>query len=337
MAPSSGADGADGAGATGRAPAASAEPSAALPYLPRIRRYYQALGYGAPYVWARFGDVPFQAPRRPLSASRVAIVTTAAPYKADAGDQGPGVPYNAGAKFYRVHSGATDTAPDLRISHVAIDRAHTRGDDLGSYFPLAALKRAAASGRILSVAPRFHGLPTNRSQRVSQDQDAPEIVARCLADDVHAVLLVANCPVCHQSLAIAAHALEAAGLPTVLMGCARDIVEHVGVPRLLFSDFPLGNAAGRPGDVASQDQTLEMALQLLVSATRPRSTLASPLCWQGAADWKRDYCNIDQLNSAQIARLRSEFERAGDQARALRAATPTGPASALSSTLAKAG
>lgn len=215
--------------------------------------------------------------------------------------------------------------------------APSSGADAHDAAALAALKRAAHAGRIHSVAPRFHGMPTNRSQRVSLDQDAPEIVARCLADGVHAVLLVANCPVCHQSLAIAAHALEAAGLPSVLLGCARDIAEHVAVPRLLFSDFPLDNAAGRPGDVASQDQTLELAWQLLVSATRSRSTLASPLRWQGAANWQQDYCKVERRNTQQIALLRAEFERAGDQARALRAAAPTGTASIASPTPAKAG
>src|SRR2546421_6197 len=44
------------------------------------------------------------------------------------------------------------------------------------------------------------------------------------------------------------------------MGCARDIVEHCGVPRFLFSDFPLGNSAGRPFDSESQAATLELAL-----------------------------------------------------------------------------
>ena len=74
--------------------------------------------------------------------------------------------------------------------------------------------------------------------------DCPEIVARCKADGVDAAILVANCPVCHQSVSLAARALEAAGIATVVMGCAKDIVEHVGVPRLLFSDFPLGNRGG---------------------------------------------------------------------------------------------
>ena len=63
------------------------------------------------------------------------------------------------------------------------------------------------------------------------------------------------------------------------MGCAKDIVEHVGVPRFVFSDFPLGNAAGRPRDLASQDATLALALDLLEAAPAARTTVQSPLRW----------------------------------------------------------
>ena len=65
---------------------------------------------------------------------------------------------------------------------------------------------------------------------------------------------------CHQTVSLAARHLEENGIATVVMGCAKDIVEFVGVPRFLFSDFPLGNAAGRPKDPQSQAFTLELAL-----------------------------------------------------------------------------
>jgi D-proline reductase (dithiol) PrdB len=286
----------------------AAPDNAPIQYLQRTRTWYQALGYGAPYEWAHFSDVPFQRLHKPLSQCRVGLVTTAAPYQPGKGEQGPGAPYNAAAKFYRVYSGDTSIDHDLRIAHVAIDRAHTTAEDMGSYFPLAALRRAATAGRIGALAPRFHGLPTNRSQRTTLDADVPELLARCRADAVQAVLLVPNCPVCHQSVSLAARALEQAGIATVVMGCARDIVEHVGVPRLLFSDFPLGNAAGRPRDIASQEQTLELALQLLESAPAPRTTLQSPLRWSDNDDWKLDYCNIERLSADEIARRRAEFD-----------------------------
>jgi hypothetical protein len=291
---------------------------AAIPYLQRIRDYYLALGYGAPYEWAHHSNVPFQSLKKPLSQSRVAIITTAAPYRPDKGDQGPGAPYNAAAKFHSVYSGDASTDPDLRISHVAIDRKHTTAEDIGTYLPLRALRALGAAGRVGSVAPRFHGAPTNRSQRVTLEVDCPEIVARCRADAVDVAILVPNCPVCHQTVSLAACMLEKNGIATVVMGCAKDIVEYVGVPRFLFSDFPLGNAAGRPNDRASQAFTLELALGLLETAPAARTTVQSPLRWSADADWKLDYCNAARLTAEEISLRRAEFDRGRNEARSVR-------------------
>jgi hypothetical protein len=287
----------------------------------RTRDYYRALGYGAPYEWAHYVDVPFHPLDKPLAQCRVALVTTAAPYQPDKGDQGPGAPYNARAKFYAVYSGDAAIDHDLRIAHVSIDRKHTTAEDIGSYFPLRALRDAAARGRIGAIAPRFHGLPTNRSQRATLDSDCPDLVARCRADGVDAALLVPNCPVCHQSTGLAARALEAAGIATVVMGCAKDIVEHAGVPRFVFSDFPLGNAAGRPRDAVSQAFTLELALQVLERAPAPRTTVQSPLRWSDDPDWKLDYCNIERLSDVDLRRLRAAFDALKADARAVRERT----------------
>ena len=289
-----------------------------IPYLKRVRDYYQALGYGAPYEWAHYAEVPFRPLVKPLSASRVTLITTAAPYQPGKGDQGPGAAYNAAAKFYTVYSGDTARDHDLRISHVAIDRKHTTAEDPGTWFPLPALRERAAAGRIGSLAPRFHGAPTNRSRRVTLEADCPELVARCRADGVDAVILVPNCPVCHQTVSLAARALEASGIATVVMGCAKDIVEYVGVPRFLFSDFPLGNSAGRPNDPASQAATLELALRVLETARAPRTTVQSPLKWSDSPDWKLDYCNIERLTPEEIAQRRAEFDQGKAQAARVR-------------------
>ena len=289
-----------------------------VPYLQRIATYYQALGYGAPYEWAHYAEVPFHPLSKPLSGCRIALITTAAPFQEGAGDQGPRAPYNAKAKFYAVYSGDTSIDHDLRISHVAIDRQHTTAEDPATYFPLAELRRSAASGRIGSLAPRFHGAPTNRSHRATLEVDGPEIVARCKADAVDAAILVPNCPVCHQTASLVARLLEESGIASVVMGCAKDIVERVGVPRLLFSDFPLGNAAGRPKDAVSQAFTLELALRTLEAAPGSRTTVQSPLRWSSNPDWKLDYCNIERLGPEEIRRRRAEFDQAKAQAKQLR-------------------
>lgn len=163
-----------------------------VPYMQRTREYYQALGYGAPYRWAHYAEVPFQPLAKPLTESRIGLITTAAPYQADKGDQGPGAPMNSAVKFYQVYSGDTGQEHDLRISHIGIDRVHTTAGDPGTWFPLPALRTAASSGRIGSLAPRFHGAPTNRSHRTTLDLDCPELLAKCREDAVDAVVLVPN-------------------------------------------------------------------------------------------------------------------------------------------------
>jgi hypothetical protein len=289
-----------------------------IAYMQRTRDYYAAIGYTTPYRWAHHVDVPFQPLRKPLAQARVAIVTTAARFDPAKGDQGPGAPYNGAAKFYQVYDGDTSASHDLRISHVAYDRIHTAATDSNTWFPLTQLHRLAGAGRIGAVAPRFFGAPTNRSHRVTVETDAPDILARCREDAVDAVVLAPNCPVCHQTVSLVARHLEANGISTVVMGCAKDIVEHGGVPRFLFSDFPLGNSAGRPHDLESQAFTLELALTVLESAPAARTTVQSPLRWAADAAWKLDYMNIAQMSAEELARRRLEFDREKDRARSNR-------------------
>src|SRR5262249_6514394 len=135
-------------------------------------------------------EVPFTPLRVPLDRARVGLITTAAPFQPGAGDQGPGAPYNASAKFYQVYSVAADSLPDLRISHVGYDRKHTSAADMNTYLPLARMKEAAAAGRIGTLGPRMHGAPTNRSQRTTMETDAGEILRRCQEDALDAAVLV---------------------------------------------------------------------------------------------------------------------------------------------------
>jgi D-proline reductase (dithiol) PrdB len=127
--------------------------------------------------------------------------------------------------------------------------------------------------------------------------------------------------VCHQTVSLVARHIEADGLPTVIMGCAKDIVEHCGVPRFLFSDFPLGNSAGRPFDKVSQAETLELALRVLESAPGPRTTVQSPQRWSEDASWKRDYNDLSKLTPERIAERRKEFDVIKDVARSRREGT----------------
>ena len=109
-------------------------------------------------------------------------------------------------------------------------------------------------------------------------------------------------------MSLTARYLEERGLSTVIMGSAKDIVEHAGVPRFLFSDFPLGNSCGKPHDKESQKQTLLLALDLLESAVAPRTTVQSLQQWSDNPDWKLDFQNVDRMPADEIARRRSAFD-----------------------------
>lgn len=110
-------------------------------------------------------------------------------------------------------------------------------------------------------------------------------------------------------MSLIARHLEANGIPTVILGSAKDIVEHCGVPRFLFSDFPLGNSAGKPNDAESQAATMTLALQVLDTAPAARTTVQSPQRWSESVTWKLQFQNVDYLSADEITRRRAEFDK----------------------------
>ena len=148
---------------------------APIPYMERTRRYYRALGYRNDYVWAHFPDVPFTPLPRPLSGLRIGLVTTAGP---------PGG-YPLDEKGQRhVWSGPVEPPPQGLATDMAWDRDTTHTDDRASYLPIE------AASELARLAPRFHGVPTEYSQRKTLDKDAPEVLLRLRDDGAEAAILV---------------------------------------------------------------------------------------------------------------------------------------------------
>jgi len=101
-------------------------------------------------------------------------------------------------------------------------------------------------------------------------------------------------------VSLVARHLEANGIPTVIVGAARDIVEQAGVSRFLFVDFPLGNPTGKPGDVEQQRHIVGQALDLLERAWMPRTTVQSDVTW-GDDSWRTNYMLVDESNRDELA------------------------------------
>jgi hypothetical protein len=111
---------------------------------------------------------------------------------------------------------------------------------------------------------------------------------------------------------LVARHLEANGLPTVILGSARDIAEQCGVPRFLFSDFPLGNPCGKPWERDMQRTVVGYALDLLESATLPRTTVQTPFVWSEDQSWRERYGRIDPAKAEKLRQM-GESRRAAQQ------------------------
>ena len=109
--------------------------------------------------------------------------------------------------------------------------------------------------------------------------------------------------------------LEANGIPTAVMGCARDVVEECGVARFVFTDFPLGNPCGKPRDAGMQRSILGTALTLLERAWMPRTTVQTPFRWDNDA-WRDAFMRVDDGNREALARAGEERRRRQAEAKA---------------------
>lgn len=152
-------------------------------YIDRTREYYTAQGYTRPYRWATNGEVPFAPLPKPLAACTVAALTTAFPYHERPPEDG----VLRGGK--EVWSGSTAELPErLYTDDLSWDKEATHMNDVDSFLPVRRLAELVESGRICRLAPRFHGVPTDYSQRRTVEQDAPEILRRCREDGVDVVV-----------------------------------------------------------------------------------------------------------------------------------------------------
>jgi hypothetical protein len=147
-------------------------------YIERTREYYRALGYAKDYVWAQHDEVPCVRLAKPLSASRIALITTASP--ADF----------RGIK--QVWSGPVSPPPArLVTANLAWDKESTHTDDRESFLPIEAASKLAAEGVFAGLTARFHGVPTEYSQRKTTEEDAPQVLRRLRDDGADAAIL---CP-----------------------------------------------------------------------------------------------------------------------------------------------
>ena len=156
-------------------------------YIDRTRDYYRSQGYEKPYEWAHFDEVPFTPLKKPLSECKIALVSTS-DFAVRGGEDE--VDHVSQQSIGNVYSIPSDTSVEQVYSHQEHYDVHaTNLDDANTYFPLSRLREAAADDLIAGVAARAHGVYFAYSHRRTLENDAPEVLKRCLEDGADAVVL----------------------------------------------------------------------------------------------------------------------------------------------------
>jgi D-proline reductase (dithiol) PrdB len=130
-------------------------------------------------------SAPFARPRRPLSQSRLALVTTAGLHRR--GDR----PFTGGDQSFRVIPQDTP-ASEIILSHASIgfDRTAIQRD-LNVVFPIDRVRELVQRGEVGSLASTYYSFMGAQRPPYDKllDETGPDVARRLLADDVEVVFL----------------------------------------------------------------------------------------------------------------------------------------------------
>jgi hypothetical protein len=148
-------------------------------YIDKTRLFYEAQGFEAAYQYAANQETPFQSLPKPLSQSRLGVVTTASRY------------FREDLEPRKVDYGETSVIPErLFADDLSWDKEATHLRDVNSFLPLETLHKLNEEGVFGSLSSQFVCAPTEYSQRATREQDAPEILSALQADEVDVALLI---------------------------------------------------------------------------------------------------------------------------------------------------
>jgi D-proline reductase (dithiol) PrdB len=153
-------------------------------YIPRIQEKYTREGYPA-YRWVVQTDIPpWQPLRRPLAESRLGLIASGGIYVTGQ----VAFHYKDDASFRVIPTDVKTT--DLRVTHFAYDLTDARHDP-NVVFPIDTLRGLVGEGVIGSLAAQAYTFMGGiYSARRVQEELAPQLTARLLADEVDVVFLV---------------------------------------------------------------------------------------------------------------------------------------------------
>jgi D-proline reductase (dithiol) PrdB len=215
---------------------------------------------GPHYPWVENERAPFVPARRALPMLNLALVTSAGVY-IDGTDPFDTKVAGGDATFREI---PIEVGPeDLKWAVRGYDPAAVQ-QDMNSQVPIARLQEFEGNGIIGQLNPvfwSFCGFIPSAGRFVQTT--IPRFVERVVRYEVQAALLVPASRLCHQTMALAARALEMARIPTMTLGVERETFDRVRPPRGAVYAGDFGCVAGRPDWPQHQRRVLDEALRLI--------------------------------------------------------------------------
>lgn len=218
------------------------------------------------YPFVENARAPFTPSRRALPMLNLALISSAGAYIDGTEPFDHSAP-DGDCTFREI---PTEIDPgDLLFSARGYDPAFVR-QDVNVQLPLARLREFEANrviGQLNSAFWSFCGYIPDAALLV--DVMLPKLVDRLTHYEVQAALLIPASRLCHQSVALAARAIEQAGIPTMMLSVERSIIELVHPPRAGFYRGEFGSVAGKPNWPEHQRRVLDEALRWIETADQP--------------------------------------------------------------------
>ena len=243
-------------------------PNAWRTYFERWRRVHEMRGdeVGAGYPWVENRHAPFRPARRALPMLNLALISSAGAY-IDGSD-----PFDA-----RAEGGDTSfreipievEAADLKWAARGYDPRAVE-EDMNAQAPVARLLEFEGNGIIGQLNPVWWSLSGFITDaRRFAEEGAPRVVERVLRYGAQAALLVPASRLCHQTISLAARAIEAAGVPTMTLAVDRAVVEASRPPRAAYYPGEFGCVVGKPAWPEYQRRVLDESLRLIEPVDQP--------------------------------------------------------------------
>ena len=221
---------------------------------------------GSDYPFVKNKRAPFVPARRALPMMNLGLISSAGAYikgtpsfdvNLIGGDVNVReIPRGVQAEdlLYCARGWNTDAVMEDRNAQVPIDR-------------LAEFEGNGIIGQFNSVWWSFCGHIPDAASLV--EELLPKLIARVKRYEVQATLLIPASRLCHQSIGLVARGLESEGIPTMMLGVEKDVVELVKSPRCGYYAGELGRVAGHPNWPEHQRRVLDEALRLLEPMDQP--------------------------------------------------------------------